>query len=100
MARLATCRAPEEHNMTQTNNFARILLMAAVPFALAACSEKTEQETSEAAAAAGNDVEMAGERMENSMERAGDNIEAGAAEARQNTGEALEEAGEDLQNPK
>lgn len=97
--------------MTQTKTFARMLLAAAVPFALMACSEKTQQETGEAAAAAGNDVEMAGERMENSMERAGenmeaaaeragDNIEAGAAEAKQETGEALEEAGEDLQNPK
>jgi predicted small secreted protein len=86
--------------MTQTNTFARILLMAAVPFALAACSEKTQEETGEAAAAAGNDIENTGERMENSMERAGDNIEAGAAETRQETGEALEEAGEDLQNPK
>lgn len=97
--------------MNFTTKITRFLMITAVPVALAACSEKTQEETGEAAAAAGNDVEATGERVENSMERAGDNmeaaaeragdnIEAGAAEARQNTGEALEEAGEDLQNPK
>ena len=97
--------------MNLTTKITRFLMIAAVPVALAACSEKTQEETGEAAAAAGNDIENAGERVENSMEQTGDNIEAaaertgdkieaGAAEARQETGEALEEAGQDLQNPK
>jgi len=63
-----------------------IVSMAAAAFSLAACSEKTQQETSEAADAMGNDVAATGDAM---AEGAADAADATAAAA-DDAGNAVE----------
>jgi hypothetical protein len=123
MAPVRGLLAPEEcKTMKITTNIARFLMLAAVPVALAACSQTTMEETSQAAESAaddaaantkaagdameqsatnaGNAMENAADKAGNAMERAGDKAEAAAADARQATGEKLEETGKDMQKPK
>lgn len=92
------------------NTAVRILLLGAIPLALAACSESTKADANGAAQGAVNDtaanIENAGNKVETAadkagaaVENAGDNAAAAAANAKQNTGEAIEQAGKDMQKP-
>lgn len=91
--------------------FTQLLILGVASLSLAACSQSTKEETSEAAKSAADDaaanMEKAGDAVEKAtddagiaMEKAGDKAEAAAAAAKQNTGEAVEEVGKDMQKPK
>ncbi|WP_164156055.1 hypothetical protein [Sandarakinorhabdus rubra] len=99
---------PQEDKLM--NIFNRILILGAASLALAACSQATKEETSEAANSAaadtaantekaGDAIETAGDKAGAAIDEAGDKAAVAASDAKQNTGEALEEAGKDMQKP-